>query len=606
MCNCGGRFRHWAAMVALSMLAWASLPAQGAPPPHWKESGYGYNAQRTPLHRILADFAQTNGVELKLEGAFQDPVSGRVQGATVLEFLDRLAMLHRFQWFVYNNTLYISPSSESVLERIELASDSIPEAKAALNGLSLFEPKFGWGELTEERVIVITGPRAYVDHVKSVIQSPQAKKTEHEAMVFRLKYAAVDDRQVMIRDQPSVTPGVATILRNMLGGRSKGRSDVAQRLREPRNAYEDGGGSTQTPEPMSFMNRTPLMGALGGSGPTAGIGAGGNGSLLSSSSRASQASQVEGDVRTNSIIIWDLPSKRDYYQRLIDALDVPQRLVEIEAMIIDISRDRLKDISADLIIGNGRHSASLSAGATLTGQGLSGTVVLRSLDRFFANLRLLEADGEAQVIAKPSVMTLENLVAVLDLSQTVYLKATGERVANITPVTAGTMLRVTPRVIEEEGGLRVHMTVDIEDGKISTRSAAETPEVQRSTISTQAILENRESLVIGGYNSDSTGANDQGVPGLKDVPLFGGLFSSTQASSQSRQRLFIITPRLVGGLPQTAAAAVAPEEWVQLTKVQTVESESAPSTDAVTVPPPTRNTKDLPDLLPSDLVRLQR
>ena len=69
--------------------------------------------------------------------------------------------------------------------------------------------------------------------------------------------------------------------------------------------------------------------------------------------------------------------------------------------------------------------------------------------------------------------------------------------------------------------------------------------MQRSTISTQAILLDRQSLVIGGYDVDSASDRAEAVPGISKIPLIGALFSGTKRVHQSRQRLFILTPRLV-------------------------------------------------------------
>src|SRR5207248_5506071 len=96
------------------------------------------------------------------------------------------------------------------------------QVKDALIGLGLFEPKFGWGELTDEGVIYVSGPSEYVRLVKQVLQ-PEKRLDEMQAMVFRLKHASAIDRIVWVRDEQIVTPGVATILRSMLDGRSDPR-----------------------------------------------------------------------------------------------------------------------------------------------------------------------------------------------------------------------------------------------------------------------------------------------------------------------------------------------------------------------------------------------
>ncbi|RJF92166.1 type III secretion system outer membrane ring subunit SctC [Noviherbaspirillum saxi] len=615
-------------LCALVALALAPLAALCASPAHWKDVGYSYNANRTPLSRLLAEFAQSHGAELKLSARVSGTVNGRLQGATVLEFLERLTSMQRLQWFFYNNTLYVSPVSDAVFERIALTENTVSDAKAALVGLGLFEPKFGWGELPEERVVAISGPSEYLRLVKQVIQSGSGAKEDPEAMVFRLRYAAVEDRQVTIRDKVTVTPGVATLLKNMLSSRqgNTGHTGLSSQAAPSMSANPSRAEST-----MPMPNNLPLpgltgMNALPGFMPPPAEQARSFGSHASG--KPLRATQVEGDVRTNSIVIWDSPSKRNYYQRLIDALDVEQNLVEIEALIVDISQDRLKEIGAEFTVGGTKNSLSIGAAGAFARRGLAGgTLVLQSLDHFFAQLQLLEGQGEARILAKPSVLTLENLVAVLDLSQTVYLKSTGERVASVTPVTAGTMLRVIPRVIEEKNGPRVHLTVDIEDGKITERVAVDSPEVQRSTISTQAILENQASLVIGGYNSDSSAQRVQEVPGLSKVPLLGALFSSNHTSSQTKQRLFIITPRLVrpgaapvAGLPAAVpanppaaassvppsvppgAADTIPQDMMTLRRPVVARLPDLPAPTQMQTPAQTRNV----ETIPADLMRLRR
>jgi type III secretion protein C len=535
------------AVAALSLLAGA---ARAASPAQWKENGYGYNARGVPLRQLLQDFALSNGVQLKLSGQFKAIVRGRLQGATVTEFLERLASQYRLQWFVYNNTLYVSPDADMVTDRIEVGVDSVADAKSALTGLGLFDPRFGWGEFADEGVVVVTGPPAYVRLARELLKPAAGKQDDMEVMVFRLKYAAIEDRTVNVRDQTIVTPGVATLLKNMI--------HAADRRPQQRTLLPEIRQSDLT------MPQIPVFTPPGaGAGASAGAGQGGlparTASLPRNERKLPEGVAVEGDVRTNSIIIFDSPKKHAYYQRLIDALDVPQRLVEIEAMIIDIDRNRLKDLGVDFSFGrsDGKFAGN-SVASTLAGQvaGSGASLVVSSLNHFFAQLHNLESEGEARVLAKPSISTLENLVAVLDLSQTVYIQSIGERVAQVTPVTAGTLLRVTPRVIDGVNGTQIHLTVDIEDGKVTERANG-TPDVQRSTISTQAVLANHESLVIGGYDVDSSSDNLQEVPGLSKVPLFGGLFSNRQAGSESRQRLFIITPRLVPSLAERAQVQAA-------------------------------------------------
>lgn len=534
-----------AAGALLAVACVLAGPARAAPPAHWKEDAYSYDARKQPLRKVLEDFAMSHNLMLKMTGNFAAPVNGKIRGDNLIDFLDRLGAQQRFQWFVYGASLYVSPLTDSVEERLEIGTESVEAARNALTGLGLFDPKFGWGELPEEGIAVIRGPQEYVRLIRQSIR-PQAKKEDPEPMVFRLRYATVDDRTVTVRDQSMVTPGVATLLKNMLAQReSKGSG---------RTLLTDTKGGLDMPIPPPVNLNSSMAPSSGSLGPLA------TRSSSISTTRAPAGTSVEGDVRTNSLIIYDVPTKRGFYQRLIDALDTPQRLVEIEAYIIDVNRERLNELGADISLGGSKRAAAMSAAVALGRGSLAGsTLVVQGLQDFIARLRALESKGEARVLAKPSISTLENLVAVLDLSQTVYIKATGERVANVMPVTAGTLLRVTPRVVDQGGEEpMIHLTVDIEDGKVLDRiNQGDMPEVSRSNISTQAMLLNEESLVIGGYNVDKTTTRQNAVPGLSKLPGVGGLFRNTEEVEQSRQRLFIITPHIVASTYDRARQADA-------------------------------------------------
>jgi hypothetical protein len=259
---------------------------------------------------------------------------------------------------------------------------------------------------------------------------------------------------------------------------------------------------------------------------------------------------VEADVRMNAVIIRDDSSKKEYYQALINEFDQSPKMVEIEAMIIDINRSKLKDLGIDWTVKAGKTSIGVSAvtsGSSLdvlnNALGAGSSILVRNIENFYGRIRALEQDGEAYVLAKPSIITIDNLGAVLDLNRTAYIRLIGERVADVMPVTAGTLLKVTPRVINEGGSVRVHLVVDIEDGELQEVEGSATPSVQRSTISTQAIIEENQALVIGGYQSQTDNRSRQRVPVLGDIPVLGSLFTRSNNTNSNKERIFIIVPR---------------------------------------------------------------
>jgi type III secretion protein C len=521
-----------------SSAAWAEAPAA------WKESGYAYNAQGTPLVKVLSAFARTQGVELRIDSITDDNVQGMVKTPTAVEFLDRLAARHRFQWFVYNRVLYISASTDATTDRIDVNREALSEAKAALIGVGIFDPKFGWGEMPEQSAVTVSGPREYVRLVRGVI-GERDRQDDFEAMVFRLKNASVDDRSITIRGQTLVTPGAATLLKSMLASRNASGGGGGRALVGGNGLINQVMGKSVDSSFASLLSG----GSSGGAGATdaSNVAKRDNSARSSGGGGGGRGLSIEGDVRTNSIVIYDAAKRRAYYRRLIEAIDQPQHLVEIEACVIDVNREQVSELGFGFDASRGKGRLVIDPTSTLAAP-LSGgsTLIVSGLDSFFARLSLMEREGFARIVAKPTVITLENLVAVLDLSQTVFLRATGERVATIEQVTAGMLLRVTPRVVKRKKSTEVHLTVDIEDGKVlPAATSADTPEVQRSTISTQAILLDRQSLIIGGYDTSNTSKIDDNVPGVSKIPFFGALFSGKKNLNQRRQRLFILTPRLV-------------------------------------------------------------
>jgi len=249
---------------------------------------------------------------------------------------------------------------------------------------------------------------------------------------------------------------------------------------------------------------------------------------------------VSADVRNNALLIRDDPSKRDQYQSLISQIDIPQKLVEIDAMIVDIDRNSLNELGANLrgTFGN------ITAGSTLF-RGASSLFVT-DYNRFFSQIQALEGSGNASVVANPSVLTLENQPAVIDLSDTAFITATGERVVNIQPVTAGTSLQVVPRAIGRGQHQTVQLVVDIEDGKVDRDDDQVATGDQKVMISTQALVQENGSLVMGGIHSRETGDMSHRIPLLGDIPYIGHLFSYTRHETNQRERLFIITPHLIG------------------------------------------------------------
>jgi type III secretion protein C len=272
--------------------------------------------------------------------------------------------------------------------------------------------------------------------------------------------------------------------------------------------------------------------------------------------------RVEADARLNAVIVRDLPERLSQYEQLIAALDVEPQALEIEATIIDVNTDRLRQLGinwrytkgrSSLLFGRGDNSDLLltpttpAGDITPTGKGGFISAVLGNANQFIARINALEEQGAAKVVSSPQVLTLSNVEAVFDNSSTFFVRVAGRDDVDLFNVSAGTTLRVTPHVFKDRGEVRIKMLVAIEDGSLSSRTVDTLPVVDRSSINTQAMIFEGESLLVGGITRESSNDEATKVPVLGDVPVIGALFRSTSKNSSRVERMFLISPRLSSG-----------------------------------------------------------
>ena len=513
--------KHASRIALLLSLLILGHQTMAAVPEQWKKTPYAHQASNRALRDFLADFAHTVGLQLQIDGTLQGVVHGKLRADTLTGLLERLALEHRFQWFVHNHTLYVSSLDQQRSARLEVADDTIADLKQALTRIGLLDERFGWGELPGIGVVLVSGPRRYIEQIRAFSRKRTEPANKQDVLSFTLQFANAADRQIDYRGQKLTIPGIASLLSGLLDAKS--------------------------PAPLNPAPAPP-PGALGAPSPVPQL-------LPSPAIAGGNTIRVQADVRNNSVLIYDASERRALYQSLIGELDVPRKLVEIDAVILDINRTRLNTLGVHWGFQNSRFRAGTGNLSGNTPTTLSTT----QRDRFAADVKALEARGLATVVSNPSVMTLENQPAVIDFNRTQYIQAVGEGVANIMPVTTGTSFQVIPRVIQANGANQIHLLIDIEDGTFADNTGRQsTPDVRKGNVSTQAVIGEYQSLVIGGFHVAEEVDSLNRVPLLSNIPWLGKrLFSSSHNATNRRERLFILTPRLIGD--QTDPARYLPQ-----------------------------------------------
>jgi type III secretion protein C len=273
--------------------------------------------------------------------------------------------------------------------------------------------------------------------------------------------------------------------------------------------------------------------------------------------------RISVDPRLNAIIVRDSAERMSHYQTLIDALDVEPQMVEIEASIIDISTDKLKEMGVDWrgIKGNEEFlvgsADGLSPAGVVTGGGEGGILsfVTGNSYQFIGKIEALEKDGAAQIVSQPQVVTLSNVEAAFDNSSTFFVRVQCDEEVDLYDVSVGTSLRVTPHVFKDNGEVKIKLLVRINDGSQQAQQVDNIPVVSHSTINTQAIIQANESVLVGGLVREVSSESENRVPILGSIPLLGRLFRSEREHKERVERMFLITPRLINSSRLSSASS---------------------------------------------------
>jgi type IV pilus assembly protein PilQ len=252
-------------------------------------------------------------------------------------------------------------------------------------------------------------------------------------------------------------------------------------------------------------------------------------------------------------------------RRLINQLDVPEKQVMIEARIVEASSTFSQSfginwgIHAKDSIGNvmGIKEFNMGFGGLAStpppASGVSGTpggtmgISFGSIFGAGVNLDMrLNAAASAgliKIISTPKVATLNNKSAKITQGQNVPYQATSLNGTDTKFVEAALSLEVTPHI---NANGTIGMKIDAKNDSVGDATGGSlAPAINKKQATTEMLLRDGETTVIGGIFVDSDSDTDSGVPYLKDIPLLGQLFKSSTKSKVKTELLIFITPRIL-------------------------------------------------------------
>ncbi len=431
-------------------------------------------------------------VSPRVDGAF----IGRIDAMPFERALDSLASLYRLAWYYDGRTVYVYRADEvgaDLYTPAYLPADTLMtqlrDTQLLAAGRCAAHPVSG------SNAIQVHGVPVCVERVMQFLERVDEQKldrerNEEDIELFPLRYAAATDVTYDYRSEHVTVPGVVSLLREMTQGRTP-------QLSNDKAAHA-----------AASDNVLPMFSA---------------------------------DVRQNAVIVRDKKINLPLYAKLIARLDHKPKLVEISVTIIDVDEQNLGQLGIDWAATTRIGGGQVSFNGTSSPGDFS--TVVGDMGAFQVRLSALEEEAKARVLSRPSVLTLDNLQAVLDRNITFYTKLVGENVAKLESVSTGSLLRVTPRVIESGGHADVVLSLSIEDGRqIDAVSRAEPlPQTLNSEITTQALLKAGQALLLGGFVQDERREGTRKIPLLGDLPVLGKLFGTTQKAGRRAVRLFLLT-----------------------------------------------------------------
>ena len=263
---------------------------------------------------------------------------------------------------------------------------------------------------------------------------------------------------------------------------------------------------------------------------------------------------IQAEKRTNTLIVSDLPNIVDRVEKMATELDSTTPQIEITAKLVDVDTDASRDLGitwgvTGLQPGNDPAN-NLDVHVTEPKSPSSATInygLTKNWGAVSAKIDMLERMNKANIISNPRITTVDNREAKILVGQKIPLivqDVAGNPVSQLQ--TIGIQLKVTPHLTQDK---KIIMDLHPEVSDLATQSTVQGGVIiNTSEADTRVMVDDGQTAVIGGLIRSNDSSIRQGVPILKDFPLVGILFRSSNTTRQNRELIIFVTPRLLADL----------------------------------------------------------
>ena len=312
-----------------------------------------------------------------------------------------------------------------------------------------------------------------------------------------------------------------------------------------------------------------------------------------SNSLLSKRGNVAVDDRTNTLLLQDTPENLEQINRLVARLDVPVRQVEIEARVVLVNDDFERQLGARLgltsAFANGPNGIVTTTGTAAGEDTMIGSVmnnlatngkvypinvptgsagfpqrynvnlpvgnpdgsiavgILSGAHLVDLELSAAEAETEAKDISSPRVITANQKQAtIMQGVEIPYQQSASSGATSISFKNAVLQLQVTPQITPDN---RIILDLDVRDdevGQVVVESGGvNVPAIDTREVTTQVLVNDGQTVVLGGILTTNAHNTQNKVPLLGDIPLLGNLFKNTDRTNKKDELLIFVTPKII-------------------------------------------------------------
>lgn len=290
------------------------------------------------------------------------------------------------------------------------------------------------------------------------------------------------------------------------------------------------------------------------------------------------------DLESNSLVVMASKNELKQIKGLIQELDKEKAQVYVQAKIIEVNNELVNKIgiSYGIINASARSdginaiSSNLNGGSNAIKEAVD-TLGIRMSDvniksglALGASLNLLQQNGALDIVSEPSILAIDNKESSIYVGEKISVEISstltdgGLQRTNYEREDIGLTLKVKPR-ISSDTKLTLEINTLLEGIKSTSVSAGQNPDTLKKEIKTAAILNNGESVIIGGLIENKNETKEQKVPVLGDIPLFGELFKNDSKMNKKNNLVIIVTPYMI---PKSKDITYIREQLSELKKLE--------------------------------------